>query len=96
VGPVTVARGVPLAGATRLYLEEVTEVVGVPIQSPLCASAMEAHLGKLGAKCAHICSEVGGLADTQSTHALIRNCLGPLKVQCSLRTLPLCPTAVLT
>jgi len=37
-----------LAAATRLYLEEGTEVLGVPIQSPLYGSAVEAHLGKLG------------------------------------------------
>jgi len=52
------------AAATRLHLEEGTEVLGVPIQSPLYASASEVHLGKLGAKFAHTCSVVGSLANT--------------------------------
>jgi len=64
-------------------------VLGVPIQSPLCASAVETHLGKLGAKYAHTCSAVGALADKQSAYALMRSCLGPAKVQYAQRTLPI-------
>jgi len=87
-GPGLVTAASPLAAATRLHLEEGTGLLGVPIQSPLYASAVEAHLGKLGAKFAHTCSAVGGLADTKSAHALVRSCLGPAKVQYALRTLP--------
>jgi len=88
-----VPAGSPLASAPRLHLQQGTEVLGVPIQSPLYPSAVEAHLVKLGAKFAHTCSAVGGLADTQSAHALMRNCLGPAKGQYALLTLPLRHTA---
>jgi len=46
-------------------------------------------LRKLGAKFAHSCSAVGGLTDTQSAYALIRNCLEVATVQYALRALPL-------
>jgi len=75
--PTLVPAAFPLAASTRLQQEEGTDVLGVPILFPLYASAVEAHLGKLGAKYAHTCSAVGGLAETQSAHALRRNCLGP-------------------
>jgi len=65
------------------------EVLGVLIQSPRYASAVEARKGSLGAKFAHTCSAAGGLADTQTAHALMRNYLGPARVQYSMRTLPL-------
>jgi len=71
----------PLAATTRLHLEEGTKVLGVPIRSPLYASAVEAHLGKFGAKFAHTYSAVGGLAETQSEHVLMRQFLGPEKEQ---------------
>jgi len=77
-------------------MEPGTEVLGITIQSPLYASAVEAHLGQLVAKFAHTCSAVGGLADTQSAHALMWSCLGPAKVQYALRTLPLRPTTAFT
>jgi len=70
----------PLVAATRLHPEEGTEGLGVPIDSPLYISAVEADLGKLGAKFENTCSAVGGLADTQSAYALMRNCLEPAMV----------------
>jgi len=91
-GPGLVPAAFPLAAATRLNLEEGKGVLGFPIPSPLYASAVEAHLGELGAKFAHTCSAVRGLADTQSAHTLMRSCLGPARVQYDLRTLPLCHT----
>jgi len=71
----------PLAAAARLHMEQETEELGVRIQFPLYASAVEAQLGNLGAKFAHTCSAVGGLADTHCAHALMRSCLGPARVQ---------------
>jgi len=62
----------PLVAATHLHLEQVTEVLGVPIQSAVYASALEAHLDKLGAKFAHTFSAGGSFPDTQSAHALMR------------------------
>jgi len=91
-GPALVPAASPLA-ATRLHLEEGTEVLCVTIQSPLYASAVQAHLGELRTKIAHTCSAVRGLADTQSAHTFMRNCLGPAKVRYALRTLPLRHTA---
>jgi len=78
-----------LVAATQLHLEQGTEVLAVPIRSPLYASAVDAHLATLGAKFAHTFSAVEGFPDTQSAHALMRNCLGPANVQYALRTLPL-------
>jgi len=95
-GPGLVPAASPLAASTRLHMEKGTEMLGFPIQSPLYASAVEAHLRKLGAKFSHTCSTVGGLADTQSAHAHMRNCLGPANVQYALRTLPLRHTAAFT
>jgi len=92
-GPGLATSASPLAASTRLHLEEGTEVLGIPIHSTSYASAVEGHLSKLGAKFAHTCSAVGGLADTQSAHALMRNCLRPAKVQYALRTQPLRHTA---
>jgi len=92
-GPGVVPATSPLIAATRQHLEEQTYVLGVPIQSPLYASAEEAHLGKLAAKFAHTCSAVGGWADTQSAHALMRNCIWPAKLQHAMRTLRLRHTA---
>jgi len=92
-GPGLVPAASPLAAAIRLHLEKGAEVPGVPVHSSLYNCAVEANLGKLGAKFAHTCSAVGGLADTQSAHALLRNCLGNAKVQHALGTLPLRHTA---
>jgi len=92
-GPGLVPAMSPVAAAPRLHLEEGTEVMGIPIHSPVYASAVEAHLGKLGAKFARTCSAVGGQTDSQSVHALLRNCLGTAKVQSALRTLSLRQTA---
>jgi len=64
-------------------------LLGLPIQSPIYASAVEAQLGELGAKFAHTSSAVGCLADTQCAHARMQNCLGRAKVQYALRSLPL-------
>jgi len=81
------------AAATRLHLEEETEVLGISIPSTLYAFAVEANLGNLGAKFAQPVSAVEGLADTQSAHALLRNSLGPAEVQYALRTQTLRHTA---
>jgi len=83
----------PLATATRLHLEEGTEVLGVPIHCPLYPSPVGAHLRTLKGKFAGTRAAVAALADTQSAHALMRSCLGPAKVQYALRTLPLRHTA---
>jgi len=40
------------------------------------------------------CAAVAALADTKCSHALMRSCLGPAKVQYAIRTLPLRHTAV--
>jgi len=92
-GPGLFPESSPLAAATRLHLEEGTEVLGVPIHCPLYPSPAGAHLGTLKGKFTCTCAAVAALADTQSAHALMRSCLGPAKVQYSLRTLPLRHTA---
>jgi len=84
----------PLAAASRLHLEGGTEVLGVPIHSPLYPSPVGTHLGTLNAKFARTCAAVAALPETQCAHALIRSCLGPAKVRYALRTLPLRHTAV--
>jgi len=89
-GPGLVPATSPLAAATRLQLEEGTEVLGVPIPSPLYHSPVGAHLDTLKGKFA----AVAALADIQCAHALMRSSLGPAKVQYALRTLPLRKTAV--
>jgi len=78
---------------TRLHLEGGTEVLRVPVPSPLYPSPVGTHLGALNGKFARTCAAVAALADTQSAHALMRSCLGPAKVQYALRTLPIRPTA---
>jgi len=55
----------------------------------LYPSPVGAHLGTLKGKFARTCAAVVALADTQSTHALMRSCLGPAKVQYAPRNLPL-------
>jgi len=81
-GPGLVPATSPLASATRLHLEEGTEVKGVPIHSPLYHSPVGAHLDTLKGKFARTCAAVvrrGGaaLANTQCAHALMRSCSGP-------------------
>jgi len=96
-GPGLVPATSPLAAATHLHLEGGTEVLGVPIHSPLYLSPMGAQLGTLKGKCAHrnrTCAAVAALVDNQCAHALMRSCLSPAKVQDALRTLPLRHTAV--
>jgi len=92
MGPGTGNRD-PLASARRLHLEAGTEVLGVPVHSPLYHSPVEAHLGALRSQFARTCTAVAALADTQCAHALVRSCLGLAKVQYALRTLPLRHTA---
>jgi len=53
------------------------------IHTPLYTSAMEAYLAKLGAKFARACSAVACLAHTRSAQALMRSCLGPVKMESS-------------
>jgi len=92
-GPGLVPAASPLAAATRLHREGGTEVLGVPIHSPLYPSTVGAHLGALKGRFARTCAAVAALADTQSAHARMRSCLGPAKVQYGLRTLPIRHTA---
>jgi len=80
-GPGLEPEASPLAAVTRLHLEGGTEVLGVPIHSPLYPSPVGTHLGALKGKFARTCGAVAALADTQSAHALMRSCLGPAKVQ---------------
>jgi len=94
-GPGLVPASSPLAAATRLHLEAGTEVLGVPIHSPVYHSPVGTHLGTLKGKFARTCAAVAALADTQCAHALMRSCLGPAKLQYALRNLPLRHTAVL-
>jgi len=94
MGPGLVPATSPLAAATRLHLKAGTEVLGVPIHSHLYHSPVGAHLCTLKGKFARTSAEVAALADTQCAHALMRSGLGPAKVQCALRTLPLRHTAV--
>jgi len=49
-GPDLVPAASPLAAATRLHLEEGTEVLGAPIHASLYPSPVEAHLGALKGK----------------------------------------------
>jgi len=93
-GPGLVPATSPLAAATRLHLEEGTEMLRVPIHSPLYHSPVGPHLGTLKGNFARTCAPVAALADTQCAHALMPSCLGPAKVQDALRTLPLRHTAV--
>jgi len=93
-GPGLVPASSPLTAATRLHLEEGTEVLGVPIHSPLYHAPVGAHLRTLEGKFARTCAAVAALADTQWAHSLMRSCLGPEKVQYALRTLPLRHMAV--
>jgi len=95
-GPGLVPAASPLAAAMRLHMEGGTEVLGVPIHSPLYPSPERTHLGTLKGKFARTCAAVAALADTQSAHALMRSCLGPAKVQYALRTLPIHHTADVT
>jgi len=88
-GPGMVPASSPLAAATRLHLEEGTKVLGVPIHCPVYHSPVRAHLETLKGTFARTCAAVAALADTQSAHALMRSCLGPVKVQYALRTLSL-------
>jgi len=92
-GPGLVPAASSLAAATRLHLEGGTEVLGVPINSPLYPSPVGARRGAKIRKFARTCAAVAALADTQSAHALMRSCLGPAKVQYALRTLPIRHTA---
>jgi len=73
-GPGLVPATSPLAAATRLHLEEGTEVLGVPIRSPLYHSPVGAHLDTLKGKFARTCAAIAALADTQCAHAVL---LGP-------------------
>jgi len=88
-GPGLVPASYPLAAATRLHLEGGTDVLGVPIHSPLYHSPLGTQLGTLKNKFSRTCAAVAALADSQCAHALMRSCLGPAKVQYALRTLPL-------
>jgi len=63
-GPGLVPASSPLAAATRLHLEEGTEVLGVPIHCPLYPSPVGAHLGTLKGNFARTCAAVAALADT--------------------------------
>jgi len=92
-GPGLVPAASPLAAATRLHLEEGTEMLGVPIHCPLFPSPMGPQLETLKGKSARTCSAGAALADTHSAHAVMRSCLGPAKVQYALHTLPLRHTA---
>jgi len=93
-GPGLVPASSPLTAATRLHLEQGTEVLGVPIHSPIYHAPVGTQLGAMKGKFARTCAAVAALADTQCAHALMRSCLGPAKVQYALRTLPLLHTAV--
>jgi len=93
-GPGLVPASSPLTAATRLHLEEGTDVLGVPIHSLLYHAPLGTHLGTRKGKFASTCAALAALADTQCAHALMRACLGPAKVQYAHRTLPLHHTAV--
>jgi len=93
-GPGLVPESSPLTDATRIHLEQGTEVLGVPTRSPLYLAPVGTHLGALKGNFAGICAAVAALADTQCAHGPMRFCLGPAQVQYALRTLPLRHTAV--
>jgi len=93
-GPGLVPVSSPLTAATRLHLEDGTEVLGVPIHSSLYPAPLGGHLGTLKGTFARKCAAVAARADIQCAHALMLSCLGPAKVQYALRTLPLRHTAV--
>jgi len=80
-GQALVTASSPLTAATRLHLEEGTEVLGVPIHSTLYHLPVGTHLGTLKGKFARTCAAVAALSDTQCAHALMRSCLGPTKVR---------------
>jgi len=63
-GPGLVPATSPQAAATRLHLQAGTEVLGVPIHSPLYHSPVVAHLGAPKGKFARTCAAVAALADT--------------------------------
>jgi len=79
-GPGLVPASSPLTAATRLHLEEGTEVLGLPIHSPLYHAPVGVHLGTLKGKLDRTCAAVAALADTQCAQALMRSCLDPAKV----------------
>jgi len=93
-GPGLMPASSSLTAATRLHLEEGTEVLGIPIHSPLYHAPVGTHLGTLKGKFSLACVALAALADTQCAHALMRHCLDPAKVKYALRTLPLRHTAV--
>jgi len=93
-GPGLVPASSTLTAATRLHLEEGTEVLGIQIHSPLYQAPVGTQLRTLKGKFARTCAAVAALADTRCAHALMRSCLDPAKIQYALRTLPLRHTAV--
>jgi len=78
-GPGLVHASSPLTAATRLHLEEGTEVLGVPIHSPFYHAPVGTHLGTLKGKFARRCAAVAAVADAQCTHAPMRSMPGSRK-----------------
>ena len=58
----------------------------MPVDAPRSTTQTDRHLGTIGQKFAELVEKVGGLADPQCAHALLRACLGPGKVLYALRT----------
>jgi len=71
-----------LRAATRLHLEEGTDVLGVPSKPPRWGPTWESLVQNL-----HPLARRLGAWQIRSPR--MRNCLGPAKVQYALRTLPL-------
>ena len=78
--------GSPLDSVTHLEWEAGTTLLGVPVDAPGSHTRTSHHLDGIRAKFCELVEKVGGLADPQCAHALLRSCLGPGKVLYALRT----------
>lgn len=74
----------------RLEMGAGPQIVRMPIHTDLSAKPVEEHRYPLHMKLAGTCAAVASLPDAQCAHALMCSCIGPAKVLCALRTLPLC------
>ena len=63
------------------------KVLGVPLYRPGIPSDLNAHLQKAGNKLEEALNRVARLSDTQAAFCLLRQCVGPRKVENLLRTL---------
>ena len=82
-----------LANITHLQYSAGTMLLGVPIDAPNSATAVNTHLGRLLASYETTVDRIGRLPDAQCAHSLLRSCLGPAKILYALRTCSLAHTS---